>query len=216
MSKELFDATARRFDAIYRRESPVATAVNLLFRRAIYQRYEIAMAAAGDVRDRSVLDVGCGSGRYVAEYARRGAQLVVGVDESAAMLELAQELVDHVGIADRCRLVRADFMELPLAERFDVVIAMGVFDYVASPEAFLTRMVRASRGVVVASFPGRSLVRMRLRRWRYRRRGCEVYFYEEADVRRLLAAAGVRDYDLTIIPHSGRGFVVIGRVGSAA
>ena len=76
-----FERDAQSFDAIYRVErSWFARRFNRIFRKAIFERYEITFAEAGDVTDMTVLDVGCGSGVYSADFARRGARRVVGVD----------------------------------------------------------------------------------------------------------------------------------------
>ena len=45
-----------------------------------------------DLRERAVLDAGCGSGRYLLHALRRGAWRALGVDLSAAMLAQAREL----------------------------------------------------------------------------------------------------------------------------
>src|SRR6185295_8169989 len=50
---------------------------------------EYAYALLGDVRGRTVLDFGCGSGQNSLLLARRGAR-VVGVDISASLIELAR------------------------------------------------------------------------------------------------------------------------------
>jgi hypothetical protein len=95
-------------------------------------------------------------------------------------------------------------------QSFDVVIAIGVFDYQDRPVEFLKRMVDRSRGRVIATFPGRSLVRMRLRQLRYWLSDCPVLFYSEADVRRIAAEAGVKTVSVIPIRSSGTGFVLVG------
>ncbi|MEV8289698.1 class I SAM-dependent methyltransferase [Streptomyces niveus] len=56
--------------------------------------------ALGDTRGLSVLDLGCGSGLYVRKLRRDGAARVVGIDESAAMVDYARrrEEREHVGV----------------------------------------------------------------------------------------------------------------------
>ena len=48
----------------------------------------------GDVRDRRVLDAGCGPGLYAEELTRRGAS-VVAFDSSSKLVSLARRRVDH-------------------------------------------------------------------------------------------------------------------------
>jgi malonyl-CoA O-methyltransferase len=49
----------------------------------------VTLALIGDVRGRRILDLGCGTGRYCALLASRGAA-VIGLDPSSAMLEQAR------------------------------------------------------------------------------------------------------------------------------
>ena len=99
---------ARSFDRLYALP-PFERLVNRLFRRAIYQRYDLTFEHAGDVTGKRVLDAGSGSGRHAVEFARRGAAEVVGVDFAADMLGLAESFATSEGVADRCRFVRANF-----------------------------------------------------------------------------------------------------------
>ena len=80
-----------------------------------------------DLRDKSVLDLGCGFGWH-CRYARaQRARLVVGVDLSAKMLTRATELTDDPAIEYR-RLAIED-IGFP-ANQFDVVISSLALHYV--------------------------------------------------------------------------------------
>jgi malonyl-CoA O-methyltransferase len=70
-----------------------------------------------DLKDKTVLDLGCGSGRYGLIAQQRGASAVIGVDDSQAML--------HAGVSAGVRfpLVEASMISLPFTEKqFSVVI----------------------------------------------------------------------------------------------
>jgi len=56
-------------------------------------------------------------------------------------------------------------------ESFDISVAMGVFDYLPQPVAFLRKMAAQTNAKVIASFPGHSAVRECLRTLRYRLSG---------------------------------------------
>lgn len=64
-----------------------------------------------------VLDLGCGTGAPFAEYVTRRGFRVVGVDESAAMLEIARRVVPEA------ELILGDMREVELAGRFAAVVA---------------------------------------------------------------------------------------------
>jgi ubiquinone/menaquinone biosynthesis C-methylase UbiE len=210
--RQRFEREAESFDAIYRLErSPFWRWVNTTLRKGIFERYNITFAQAGDVTGKAILDVGCGSGVYCVDFARRGAIRVVGVDFSSNMLRLAQQEAEQHNVADVCEFIQADFLELELKETFDLSIAMGVFDYLPDPLTFLRKMVSVTTGKVIISFPGHSLLRERARRLRYKLagKGC-VYFYNEDDVKQLAVASGLRNSLIVPIRSSGTGFVLVG------
>jgi ubiquinone/menaquinone biosynthesis C-methylase UbiE len=211
--RERFERDADDFDAIYRLErSPFSRWFNTTFRKAVFQRYEITFEQAGDVTGKRVLDIGCGSGVYAADFARRGASRVVGVDFSGNMLKLAREEAVGSGVGNVCEFVQANFLEAELADRFDVAIAMGVFDYLPEPVPFLRKMVSLTGDKVIVSFPAFSLVRSALRRLRYKLAGKgSVYYYSAADVRRIAKDAGVLETHLVPIVSSGGGFILVGK-----
>jgi ubiquinone/menaquinone biosynthesis C-methylase UbiE len=211
--RERFEKEASSFDAIYRLDrSPFSRCFNRVFRKAIFERFEITFEQAGDVAGRTVLDVGCGSGIYAAEFAHRGAARVVGVDFSSNMVKLARAEADLRGVSGVCEFIEADFLDLEIRETFDVAYAMGVFDYLPEPEGLLCKMAGVTRGKVIASFPGHSLLREPARRLRYRLTGRgDVHFYHEGEVQDLARAARFADFRIIPIHSSGSGFILVGR-----
>jgi SAM-dependent methyltransferase len=70
----------------------------------------------------SILELGCGTGRVMRPLAANGHR-VVGVDESAEMLEIARQ---HLG--GSAQLIQADNRAFALEERFElVIIALNTF-----------------------------------------------------------------------------------------
>ena len=64
-----------------------------------------------------VLDVGCGTGRPVAEYLIRRGFRVVGVDQSAGMLEVARRVVPEA------ELIHGDMLEVEFGGGFSAAVA---------------------------------------------------------------------------------------------
>ncbi|MFH1567344.1 MAG: methyltransferase domain-containing protein [Gemmatimonadota bacterium] len=194
--RRYFDAEADRFDAIYRSDKGLTQRlVDGLFRGVIHRRYELTMRLCGEVTGKRVLDVGCGSGRYALELARRGAQ-VVGLDFAPAMVEMARARAASLGVAERCRFEVADFLSWGEPGHFDICLGIGLFDYIAAPQPLLAKMrsLTAERGVF--SFPVRWTVRSFTRRVRLTLNRCPVHFYGMAQVQELLRQSGWRDFEI--------------------
>lgn len=210
--KHRFEWDAAGFAAIYRSDSLAWRWINRVLRKAIFARYEIAMRESGDVAGKSILDIGCGSGVYSIELARRGARRVLGLDFSEPMLEIARRSTREAGVEGAIEFRRGEFLAHDFGgETFDVSIAMGVFDYLEEAAPFLTKMSHLTRGVVLASFPKFSLVRGSARRLRYRltRRG-DVFYYTADDIARLALLAGLKQHRLVRLDSSGGGWVLVG------
>ena len=72
---------------------------------------------------RSVLDLGCGTGRHSVELARRGYELV-GVDLSEGMLDRARRLAISEGVAAALRSCWGISRKIHVGRRFDAVLSM--------------------------------------------------------------------------------------------
>jgi SAM-dependent methyltransferase len=101
-----------------------------------------------DLKDRWVLDVGCGSGRF-AEVALAAGAHVVALDYSSAVDAAAANLRDH----NRLYVVQGDIYALPLVPAsFDFAYSLGVLQHTPDVErAFmaLPSMVKPGGGLVV-------------------------------------------------------------------
>jgi ubiquinone/menaquinone biosynthesis C-methylase UbiE len=201
--KTYFERTADNFDALYENRRNWSYCFNQVFRKALFQRIEKTTKSFAGMEDFSVLDVGCGSGRNSALFVEQGARRVVGIDFSAPMLELAREYTRAKHVAYRCEFIQADFLEYRFQETFDVVVALGVFDYVADPVRVLKRMSELANEKVVASFPGVSPVRAPLRKMRYALSGCPVYFYTGTKLRQICHEAGLANFRIEKLASSG-------------
>jgi ubiquinone/menaquinone biosynthesis C-methylase UbiE len=81
----------------------------------------------GDLTEKSVLDLACGEGWYSRQFKEKGASLVVGVDISEKMVELArkQESKQKLDI----QYIVADVLELGKIGDFDLVVASYLLNY---------------------------------------------------------------------------------------
>lgn len=151
-------------------------------RQNVRWRFARVFEEMPDLRGRRVLDLGCGSGRYLVEALERGADHVVGVDFAPEMLELAAALIDRQGGSMRTDLVCEDITRFDPQQRFDLVIANGLFDYLAPAEPVIQSAAAWCRGVFVASFPDKRAFRALPRRLYWRRRGVDIHAFGREEI----------------------------------
>ena len=150
-----FRAKARQFDDLYEDERPLVR----WLRPGLFRRRELAVQTVREYDSPAVLDVGCGSGRIGEFVLQAGAGGYVGIDFAEPMIELARARLER--FSDRAELVLGDFLEAALEGPFEVVLALGLFDYLPEPEPFTQRMFElcAPGGSLVGSFPAWSPVK---------------------------------------------------------
>ena len=181
---------AADFDAIYSgNKSGFARAMDRWLRKDMYQRFDWVMNKTGDVRGKTICDLGCGSGRFVAALAAKGAT-VTGVDIAPDMLKLASRMVEREGVSHLCNLVHSDLLDWKTDQRFDIAIAIGFWDYIADPYARLRVIRKATRGTFLSAWPRFWTWRMPVRKLRLTTLGCPVYFFRRSQVLRMLEETG--------------------------
>jgi len=105
-----------------------------------------------DLHGQSVLDAGCGSGRYMLHALDRGAGPVTGVDLSVEMLERAGRELDARRHGSEVELVQGDMASLPVPDAFaDLTIcglAIGHLDRLQPALAELRRVTRPGGAIL--------------------------------------------------------------------
>jgi ubiquinone/menaquinone biosynthesis C-methylase UbiE len=193
--RTFFDGYAADFDHIYddTGKGPIARFIDVRLRKEMRIRFSNAFDAMDPLAGRSLLDAGCGGGRYAIPAAKAGASHVLGLDFSEPMLQLGREKAAAEGVGNVCEFVNGDLLTHPIAEKsFDYAIAIGFFDYQADPEAALRALARAARRRVFVSLPKRWHVLTPQRKLRYGLRRCYVRFYSRGDVEQLAASVAPR------------------------
>jgi ubiquinone/menaquinone biosynthesis C-methylase UbiE len=94
----------------------------------------------------SVLDLGCGVGRWSRLAARRGAQ-VVGVDLSPTMIAEARRRAGDEQISANCRFFTADISDLSgvLGQKFDRIVAVTVLQHILDEDRLRATIGEISR-----------------------------------------------------------------------
>jgi SAM-dependent methyltransferase len=111
--------------------------------------YEHVLSAANVGPGTTVLDCGCGAGRFVHLAAERGAG-VAGIDAAAKLVEIAASRTSHADLRV------GDFEALPWPDgSFDVVTGFSTFQFAHDHARALGEARRVSRGPVWVVVPTR-------------------------------------------------------------
>lgn len=100
------------------------------FERQNFLHFLHPYLAAEDLRNRTIIDAGCGSGRFTKQAALCGAKVVIGTDVGDSV-EPAYHLTRH--LPNTC-IIQADIYAMPLASNFDLVLSIGVLHHLPEPE----------------------------------------------------------------------------------
>jgi ubiquinone/menaquinone biosynthesis C-methylase UbiE/uncharacterized protein YbaR (Trm112 family) len=106
-----------------------------------------------ELRGKTVLDAGCGSGRFTSLLASHGAR-IVGVDIDSTGLHQASEAIADYKDA---HFVQADLFSLPFRPgAFDFIYSLGVLHHTPDPKAAflnLTRLLKAGGQIAAWVYP---------------------------------------------------------------
>lgn len=112
-----------------------------------------------DLVGRTLLDLGCGVGRWSRMAARRGAA-VTGVDLSPTMVEETRRRAAVAGLDDRCRFQIGDASTFDAGRTFDRVLSVTVLQHILDRrrfEAAVATVVRhltpGGRAVILEAAP---------------------------------------------------------------
>lgn len=92
------------------------------------------------LKDRTILDVGCGSGYHMWRMVGEGAKTVVGIDPTELFLcqfEAVRKLLNN---DRRANLIPIGIEQMPPLQAFDTVFSMGVLYHRKSPLDHLTQL----------------------------------------------------------------------------
>lgn len=115
-------------------------------------RLDYIAERCGGLRDKRVVDVGCGGGILAEAMARAGA-IVTGIDLSEKPLGVARLHQLESGIAVDYRLVGAEVFAAEAPASFDVVTCMELLEHVPDPASTIAACARLVKpgGLVVCS-----------------------------------------------------------------
>jgi ubiquinone/menaquinone biosynthesis C-methylase UbiE len=166
---------------------------------------EYAFHLLSDVRGKTVLDLGCGSGENLVALVERGAH-VTGLDISPELIAIAQERLDKAGLEATVRVRSAYETGLP-DESVDVIFSIALIHHLDIPTMLgeMLRLLKKSGRVVILEPIRFSATYGRLRKMLPTRE--DISDYEHPLTREELTAVcapfkpeGLRYFRLPLIP----------------
>jgi 2-polyprenyl-3-methyl-5-hydroxy-6-metoxy-1,4-benzoquinol methylase len=214
--KIYFDKIANEFDGLYEKEGPLLTRLtSKFFRKAMFERVLMTVTESRPLQDRSILDIGCGSGRVSFLLAKEGAK-VTGIDYANSMIELARNYQRQSKELNSVEFICCDFMEdFPEDKKYNTSIALGVFDYIRDPLPFLTKIKKITESKIIAFYPAKFCFQSPLRKIWLSKRKCPVFFYTQRDLKKIYSELVVKKNRIIALPQGALlpdGYIVISEV----
>jgi SAM-dependent methyltransferase len=151
----------------------------------------------GQIERKEILEVGCGRGATLLEFARRGGK-VTGLDYSEEALATCRELASKNGSGQHVSFVNGDARKLPFpSESFDFVFSVGLIEHFEDPTEILAEQHRVLRkgGFLLVQVPQKysaytllKKVMIRVGKWPYG--GWETEFSDK-EIAALVSEAGL-------------------------
>jgi SAM-dependent methyltransferase len=151
----------------------------------------------GEIERKEILEVGCGRGATLLEFARRGGN-VTGLDYSEEALATCKELAGKSESPERVSFVNGDAKQLPFpSESFDFVFSVGLIEHFEDPTEILAEQHRVLRkgGFLLVQVPQKysvytllKKVMIRLGKWPYG--GWETEFSDK-EIAALVSESGL-------------------------
>jgi 2-polyprenyl-3-methyl-5-hydroxy-6-metoxy-1,4-benzoquinol methylase len=214
--KDYFDKIADEFDSIYENKGTLLSRItNKFFRKGMFERVPITVQESRPLQDKSVLDIGCGSGRVSFLLAKEGAR-VTGIDYARSMIELAKKYQQQLKVIDNVEFICSDFMSnFPEDKKYDISIAIGVFDYIKDPMPFLKKVKKMTTTKIIAYYPAKFAFQSPLRKVWLSTRNCPVFFYTEGELKKIYSDLGIEKTKIIPVPQGALlpdGYIVTSQV----
>jgi 2-polyprenyl-3-methyl-5-hydroxy-6-metoxy-1,4-benzoquinol methylase len=159
----------------------------------------------------SVLDVGCGVGRWSRKLASRGAR-VTGIDLSPTMIAEAKRRAGAQGVMEHCRFFVQDLVALDVGQKFDLVLSVTVLQHILEPQALraaMRRMVAHLTGggtlILLEAAPNRAVETCDSPIFRARQRSAYLRLFADCGLRvRAISGVDPAPFKTWLLPYLPR------------
>lgn len=167
-------ASAAQLTTYFRDRYPGRTGfLSLLSRKGEAELCAITRRAIEESGCRSILDLGCGDGLLLANAITQALDRLVLVDLVEANVGQAAAALAPVATIVEGKV--HDVREVRSAESFDLVLMLGVLDYLPDWRQTLHRLASTVTGWMLVDLPRSDRLWHRLRRWRLSLLGLDLF-----------------------------------------
>lgn len=99
-------------------------------------RFQYFYERMGDLRDKTILDIGCGGGLLSEEFAKRGGR-VTGIDLSENAIRAAREHAEEAGLKIEYLVASPSDLLKEGREPYDVVVCAEILEHVEDLDGFV-------------------------------------------------------------------------------
>lgn len=189
--REYFDKKSEDFDSIYSgNKNFIGRYLDKKLRWDMEERLQKTIRECQNILNKTIIDIGCGSGRFIEALQVKSPKLLVGIDYAPNMISIAKKRTESKKSFSNPILIIGDFKQLHFKSVFDIVLGIGLFDYVEEPLPILVKMRGITKEKIITTFPRKGTFRAFIRRIRLRLNSCPVYFYSLPQVEHLIEEAG--------------------------
>lgn len=153
------------------------------------QEWKVVISALGSIAGCRVLDLGCGPGWYSRKLKEYNPSFICSVDQSSLML-------DEVSDSTQMK-IEMDIQELSLSERFDLVLCLGVLEFVANPDQAFRKALEhlSSEGKCVLLLPLESFTG-KIYQLMHKLNGLQIHLF---NLKRLEVIANTSGFKLSVL-----------------
>lgn len=165
-----------------------------LARRGEAIRLQIVSLWIPETSGRSLLDAGCGDGEFVHRLLRGRLRFLKLEDIAAKWVAIAGKRLSHS--AELVETEVTDLCHSRDGRKYDIVLALGVFDYAPDWKIMMNYLINRSRYLVILDCPKSGVLYNFARRSWLRLQGIRMHTARLAELRSLL-----RSYDVEAQIH---------------